>query len=378
MPASRVHLFYPENDLALARNITRYTAPPAAVKLRRAGLTLPLFYGNSGDSFVAQGVNAQWFRKINDAFSPEISILRDRTESMRPAPWGWSKASRQYFIDLGFPPESLPSDNALEAIRSLSHRRTASEVTRRLAMTLPFAIGAPAAELTTVESIAGFVAQHPEGTVLKLPWSSSGRGLVATDPATALQQGRMFEGMLHRQGAVMAEPRYRKVLDFAMLFTISEGRCTYDGLSVFHNVQFGTYEGNMLAPESDLWSLVSSHCGTERLEAVRDSLIPILENIAGMNYDGPLGVDMMIVDNPDTPLIPASEINFRTTMGHLCRKFYNRFAAHGATGTFTIRANGAGEVSGLFSAEVRNGRMNSGTLDMAQPGCDFSFIIQLE
>ena len=103
MPEPRVHLFYPENDLALARDIARYTAPPAAVKLRRAGLTLPLFYGNPDDSFIAQGVNSQWFRKINDAFSPGISIWRDQTGGVQHAPWGWSKASRQYFLDLGFP-----------------------------------------------------------------------------------------------------------------------------------------------------------------------------------------------------------------------------------------------------------------------------------
>jgi len=54
----------------------------------------------------------------------------------------------------------------------------------------------------------------------------------------------MFEGMLRRQGSVMAEPRMKKLLDFAMLFTINEsGKCSFDGYSVFNNVQFGSYAG---------------------------------------------------------------------------------------------------------------------------------------
>lgn len=377
-PVPRVHLFYPENDLALARDIARYTAPPAAARLRRSGLTLPLWYGDAGDSFIAQGVDASWLGRMNDAFSPDIRPWDRSTEGLCPAPWGWSKASRQYFLDLGFRGSVMPDDKALDALRTLSHRRTASEVTRRLAETLPFPIVAPAEELTDVESIQEFIRSHPEGAVLKLPWSSSGRGLVATDPATAVQQTGMFEGMLRRQGSVMAEPRYRKVLDFAMLFTLSGGRCSYNGLSVFHNVQFGTYEGNTLASEAELWRLVASYCGEERLEAVRASLIPIIESIAGRDYDGPLGVDMMIADSPDTPIVPVSEINFRMTMGHLCHRFYSRYVADGAKGLFVVRANGAGQVSGETDASVRNGRMTGGVLDLAQPGCDFSFIIRLE
>lgn len=377
MQTPRVRLFYPENDLALARDIARYTPPPAAARLRRAGLTLPLWYGNPGDCFIAQGVDARWLRRIDDAFSPGIRPWDRRTDGLVPAPWGWSKASRQYYLDLGFRSDVLPDDKTLEAIRALSHRRTASEVTRRLSETLPFAIGAPAQELTDIESIRRFVGEHPEGTVLKLPWSSSGRGLVATDPATAVQQTGMFEGMLRRQGSVMAEPRYSKVLDFAMLFSMNEGRCAYEGMSVFHNVQFGSYEGNTVAPEAELWKTVSSYCGDEMLESIRDSLIPILENIAGQNYAGPLGVDMMIVDSPETPVIPASEINFRMTMGHLVRRFYNSFAAEGATGSFTVRSAAQEHPSGDFSASVRDGKMTGGNLDMAQPGSDFSFIISL-
>lgn len=377
MNRPEAHLFYPENDLALARDIARYTAPPAAVQLRRSGLTLPFFYGNAGDAVVAQGVDAQWLGRIRDAFGPDVSLWHSGDEGFAPAPWGWSKASRQYFADLGFPASVLPSDAALDAIRGLSHRRTAARVASMVATDLPFAVASPARELSTMEEINEFIRQHPDGTVLKLPWSSSGRGLVATDPVTAVQQQGMFAGMLARQGTVMAEPRYRRLLDFAMLFTIEGGKCQYAGMSVFSSVGLGTYAGNELAPEAELQARVAALCGADRLEAIKTSLTKVLAEVAGMNYSGPLGVDMMAVAGAGFPVVPVSEINFRMTMGHLCHRFYSRYAADGARGTFTVRANSSGTASGAFAASVRGGRMEGGTLDLAQPGCRFSFLITL-
>lgn len=63
---THLHYFFPENDLALARDIARYTAPPAAVRLRRAGSTLPFFYGNEGAMVLSEGVDARWLGRLRD------------------------------------------------------------------------------------------------------------------------------------------------------------------------------------------------------------------------------------------------------------------------------------------------------------------------
>lgn len=372
-----LNLFYPENDLALARDIPRYTAPPAATQLRRSGYALPLWYADRGDRFYCEGINADWIRRIRDAFDTGIEPFDHITEGLSPAPWGWSKGARQFFADLGYDSSRLPSDAELDAIRALSHRRTAAEVSRLIAGKLPFEVAPPAQELRTVAEINDFINAHPQGTVLKLPWSSSGRGLVATDPVTARSQSTMFEGMLRRQGSVMAEPRHKKVLDFAMLFNLRRGHCSFAGLSVFTNVQFGTYAGNRLASDSMLMEQIASLAGSEQPLAVRDALIPALEQTAGENYEGSLGVDMMIVDSESYRLAPVTEINFRMTMGHLCRRFYDRYAAEGSEGSFSIRTNTPADRAGVFDASMSSGRMHSGTLDMAPPGSLFSFIVRL-
>lgn len=375
---THLHYFFPENDLALARDIARYTAPPAAVRLRRAGATLPFFYGNEGAMVLSEGVDATWLGRLRDTLDISCRPYDHRPEGKTPAPWGWSKAVRQTFADIGFGADALPDDGTLDEIRRLSHRRSSAIIAGELADALDFTIAPAARELTTLEEIMHFIAANPDGTVLKLPWSSSGRGLVATDPATAVSQTSMFEGMLRRQGSVMAEPRMKKLLDFAMLFTIDEsGKCSFDGYSVFNNVQFGSYAGNILEPQAALRRRVSALCGDSSLSKLETVLPGIIEKLVGKAYRGPLGIDMMAVDSPTYALAPAVELNLRMTMGHLCRIFYERYAAEGAYGTFKVLPAPAGKPAGFFEAHAHNGRLLSGSIDLAQPGSAFSFIVEL-
>ena len=120
----KAHLFFPENDLALARDLARYTAPPAAVRLRKAGAALPLWYGADGDCFVAQGVDALWLDSVKGRFGMDIDVFDYRPERYSPVPWGWSKASRTYFESLGFGRQALPDDSRLAALRNRASYRS--------------------------------------------------------------------------------------------------------------------------------------------------------------------------------------------------------------------------------------------------------------
>ena len=370
----RLHYFYPENDLALARDIPRYTAPPAAVRLRRSGANLPFFYSDAGDEVLTGGTDTRWLDTLRRRLGIQGGVYRHDNTDLAPAPWGWSKAARQTFIDDGFPVSALPSDETLARLRMLSHRRTASEASRLLADRLSFAIAPAAAELASVEEIYSFIGSQPAGIVLKLPWSSSGRGLVFTDPATAATQKAMFEGMLRRQGTLMGEPCHRKVLDFAMLFTMKDGKCSFDGYSLFENSRLGNYSGNILAPQPEIKRRIAVHVASAQLDAVEKALPEVLEELIGEAYEGPLGVDMLAASGAPYKLAPVVEINLRMTMGHVCRIFYDRYVAPGATGTFTIEN---ARTAGIFDADTFDGRILHGIVDLAQPGADFSFIARI-
>ena len=58
---SYAHLFFPENDLALASDLSNYTPPRMARATHAAGETLPMWYGRPGDVFICNGVNNSWF-----------------------------------------------------------------------------------------------------------------------------------------------------------------------------------------------------------------------------------------------------------------------------------------------------------------------------
>lgn len=363
----KVHLFFPENDLALARDLANYTPPPAATKLRRAGEALPLWYAEPGDSFIANGINAQWLRSIRDTFGIAVDLYDYKSADCIAAPWGWSKASRKMFATRGFEAEQLPSDAALARIRELSHRRTAALIARQLqsATSLaPFSMAPPAAECTTLAQVLDF-ADNFGKSVIKLPWSSSGRGLVLIDPATAAAQAPMIEGMIRRQGSVMAEPFMAKLRDFAMLFTIADGRCTYNGLSLFTTDRLGAYTGNLLAPQEQLAELIAHPA----LGPLADTLPGIIERIIGSDYNGPLGVDMMTL--ADGSITPAVELNLRNTMGHLALRLYERHISNSRTANFTILPGPT-----LPDApSVSNGRLTAGSLNLTPPSPDFTFRI---
>lgn len=362
-----LHLFFPENDLALARNVDSYTAPPAAVRLRRAGEALPLWYGEAGDRFVATGINAAWLDGIKGRFGMDIDVFDYRPEAYRAAPWGWSRASRTVFRRLGFDGSRLPGDGVLDRLRELSHRRTAAEVARRLREAT--GIGEAAVEIHEADELGAFLARVPQA-IVKQPWSSSGRGMIAVSRDNFESQRQAVAGMIRRQGSVMAERHYDKALDFAMLFRMSGGRCEAAGLSVFETAGLGVYTGNILAPEDELRAIVCGKTGEAAFEAVAGALPRVLEDVIGADYEGPLGVDMMVTG--DGALVPVVEINLRMTMGHLCARFYERYVHRGARGRFMVTNERCED-----RADVRGGRMRGGSLNLTPAGGDFNFVVRL-
>ena len=77
--------------------------------------------------------------------------------------------------------------------------------------------------------------------VLKAPWSSSGRGMRYVDHDYTSHVEGWCKNLIHRQGGIMIEPQYEKVLDFGMEFEASaQGDIQYLGLSLF-STEHGAY-----------------------------------------------------------------------------------------------------------------------------------------
>ena len=294
----KLHLFYPENDLALASGKAGYTPPPKVMDLRRAGAVLPLWYGDPGDKVCTTGVSAARFDSMAERFDLRTDVFDHTYHSgMQPAPGGWSEASASLLRQQGVPAQALPGSERLEQIRSLSHRRTAAVVHGLVAAQLPFAIAPAAVECMAVEALPALL-ESGRGFMAKLPWSSSGRGLLDSRKCSAAHFIRQASGMIHSQGSFMLEQAYDRVLDFAMLFDCEDSGCFFRGYSLFSTTASGQYSGNQLLPDAEIEHRLARYIPVAQLNRVSVALEAALRQVCGDVYRGPIGVDMLVADTP--------------------------------------------------------------------------------
>jgi hypothetical protein len=365
-----LHIFNPEHDIALASNLSNFTAPHAGRQLRNDLGFLPALWAQEGDQILVQheesalkayrrvchrlvklGIkkiengelrmeNYDMFKSGNGSgcgnHNSQLSTLIATPHSDRwsencklsISPWGWDKAIRRELERMGVEASLLPTVEQIEQIRQLSHRRTSAQLLPLLQM--EGTIG-EAFECTTVEEVTELMQRYGR-LVLKAPWSSSGRGVRFCDAARLVNNEEIImnnwvRNVIKTQGSIMAEPYYNKVKDFGMEFEAdAEGRIHYLGLSLFHTVN-GAYEGNILATESVKQEMISRYIPACFLDSVKQT---IAERLTLNGYVGPFGIDMMVVKpgegnhnsqlsilNSQLLLHPCVEINLRRTMGHV-------------------------------------------------------------
>ena len=320
-----LYVFNPEHDIALASNLSNFTAPHAGRQLRNDLGFLPALWAREGDQILVDHEESAMkaYRRVCHRltklgmadFSHTGNIKFPQREQNIPTqgissvhPWGWDKAIRRELERIGFSTSILPTVEQIEQIRQLSHRRTSAQLLPLLQM--DGTVG-EAFECTTVEQVEALL-QRFGRLVVKAPWSSSGRGVrfLRTKEELGNFQNWILN-ILKTQGSIMAEPYYNNVKDFGMEFEAdAEGRIRYLGLSLFHTVN-GAYVGNILATESVKIEMISRYVSVSLLGSVKQKVI---ESLRFDGYVGPFGIDMMVTKEG---LHPCVEINLRRTMGHV-------------------------------------------------------------
>ncbi len=362
-----LHLFNPDNDLALAANLEHYTPPKAAMQLKRDGAVLPMWYGSPGDRVICYGVEAQWYDRMHALF-PGLPELHDHRHSLHPPePWGWSKAAREALRREGADPSLLPSDADLERLRELSHRRTAARLASRLREMLPdVELPDAAVEARSCREVEELMKRWG-GVYVKQPWSGSGRGVICSlpNPAGAL---RLAETSIRTQGSVLVEPALAPGLDFARIYRCHDGLVEDLGTSVFTTDALGHYTGNLLAPEEVRFDKVAQRYPAEVLMRVFQAVRVIIREEIAPYYSGIVGVDMLV--SAEGKLHPAVEVNLRHTMGYVANRFAELHLHPQAIGRFEILPPGVAPAISDF--ETADGRLLSGTLVLTPPGTAFT------
>ncbi len=310
---AKLFLFNPENDSALASQGGNYTPSKGARRLHDDGALLPLWWAGEDDYVL--GISGHDTDALKHRFNLKAEIVESAKgiEISQCCPWGWSKNARHQFLKAGVDSRVLPDDECIENMRQLSHRRTTITLMERLHSAGIFkTLPAVPIEITSIN-------QLPKGRVyIKLPWSSSGRGVMACDTTklSPASQGRI-EGMIHRQCSVIVEPALDKVADFAMLFYVDSAGCQFKGYSLFNTDHSGAYLGNIVAPPFYIKNLASRYIDTDIAEKLIYFYQINLHEIYGHHYEGWLGIDMMMYrdDTGHYAISPCTEVNMRMTMG---------------------------------------------------------------
>ena len=294
-----MYIFNPEHDMCLANGSPHYVPPASAMEF---------------------GSDCASITKIMEGLE-----LNGGTGNLhnKIIPWGWNSVLIKQLKSLGYPDKFMPSEEDIALIRRLSGRELSVQALEHLYEDLPS--GFISVDIPIIAKSQGSVIKAVDmvgRAVLKAPLSGSGKGLRWVDERLSGSDAGWCRNVIEKQGYVVVEPRYNLLLNCAMLFRCDKS-IDFVGYSLFDTIN-GAYHSNVLASDEFIESQISMLIGSDRLVAVRDSLLSFLgEQFLG-RYVGYLGVDQFVYKRgEDFFLNPVVEINVRMTMGLLARNLYD-------------------------------------------------------
>lgn len=290
-------IFNPEHDLCLANGDANFAPPLSALR-----------FGHDCSEAIAA---------VLEPVLPEGQV----------SAWGWNTALRNRLMKEGIDSRLLPTEERLTDIRMLSHRRTAAEAMEFIKDNISSPewteSGIPQ-EIKDAALVLPFLEKNGKA-VLKAPWSGSGKGLRWTSADSFNESDAGWcRNTIRNQGSIMAEVRHDKVLDFAMLFKVSDGtKVSFQGYSLF-GTSNGAYNSSILLPDCGIQERISEYIPADILEEVRTLLMEFIRIRFSGRYEGFLGADMLVCRKGNSFLLnPAVEINVRMTMGLVARVLHD-------------------------------------------------------
>lgn len=343
-------LFNPDNDLALANGNSNYLPPRSAVRMAYDLSLLPVWWASDGDAVMIPDSSLLHYWNITLADSlnmPDVEWITDAENIPKQplSPWGWNPSLVKRLSRRMTNKDLLPTPAQMEHIRRLSGRQVSVCILRDLMEELSGShpLVGEAVYCTSEDEIRVAISRHAH-SILKAPWSGSGKGLRRTSGTYEPPFSGWCRHILSQQGGVVVEPLYNKVKDVAMEF-YSDGSgspLAFVGYSYFMTDANGSYEGNALMSDVEIESLLSSYIPLSALHAVRSYLSVRLSKALSSDYRGYVGVDMMVClsENAGQPskyfLNPCVEVNLRMNMGVVAHLIFEKYVSPGSHGRFMV------------------------------------------
>lgn len=375
----RLYYFNPGHETAIQSGMIHYT-PTASVRKMTTDLALlPLWYGQNNDYILIDGSvdPSVFFKSLPDVLRPSMTPITALTfqtgtfaEAIEASPWGLSPQCIHLFNTLRTENNQLIIPVWKKEYMQFTARQTAATYLKLMQRKNPeFRILQLPHFCKDINEVQQYIANNTPPFILKMPYSSSGRGLYWIT-ANHIDQlaGQWIRGAIRKQGVVSIEPALNKVCDFAMEFeSDGKGNIKYAGLSVFNTLKKGAFSGNLLGSQQTLEKELTKYVPKEQLSEIQDTIRIILSEQLGRIYKGHFGIDMLIYHdkNDSFAIHPFIELNLRYTMGLVAIQLSNRLIHPDTSGQFIISHDKNAYTSHLrmqkeYPIQIKEGKILSG------------------
>jgi len=293
----------------------------------KAGLTVPEFI-------------------LNDQVSTKKSLKNKNINELKP--WGWSP--RMHYTFKNFKPACspefnlLPNSNWKEEHKEFYSRKFAQSILKEVlhSSSLSCLIEKSKTAITcySEEDLENLPSEWAN-TIIKAPWSSSGRGnLLLHQNQKSAYHKSWIKKTLKTQGYIMAEALLEKLIDISFHFHINADKeIQYLGHAFFNTDENGQYTGNYIEEMPDFQNMeINNFLSTDLLNTIGNDLkYALSKSDLAPNYCGYLGIDAILVRDEKNKLQihPLLEINLRYNFGTLAL-FLRKQLHHNAIGLFKI------------------------------------------
>jgi hypothetical protein len=389
-----IYFFNPTCELAIANASPHYTAPARLRKLEEDLAYLPVWLGREEDEVLVNGIlDSQYMdrmRALGFKLATPVGLAAAFANPKwlgqpkgRLIPWGWSPAVSQLFQPVwpmfansfgeykvaGWQPFHKQLYSRLTGIAMLKSILTISGYPW-----FPDLSAIPVA-CDSLAAIFGEVEKYDK-SVVKTPWSSSGRGLLLfPNIDSRMKNEEVLSGMLKQQGFVTVEPWHQKLMDLSYQFQSEGGKIHYRGRTIFETDQKGRYQRNFLRDSPASTAEINNFLAERNDEVISLLSKALAESDYVKFHEGWIGVDALIYQSAEGSLRfhPLVEINGRLTMGAIALKIRS-YLADESTGFMQIFYSGSSNFLDFCQRKevekpliMKNHKIVSGFLPLTPP-----------
>lgn len=394
MKGSDIYLFNPTSEMAVANGTVSWQPNQILQQFEEDLSFLPAYFATKEDIVLVKNIpgNAflEQFQTLNIQL-PSFMKLQELEEEVLAKevllnsikPWGWSRVVYWKLKDI-WPfckPEFLDGSHGTwnEKLRTFISREFSLKILKEIISNSTMTELISERNFPVIcTSFHEIEKEHSNNklSIVKLPWSSSGRGLQVINQAQIHPsiKNRLL-GAIKQQGFVMVEPMLDKKMDFALHFEVSPNEISYLGKTVFGTSEDGKYAANYLSGCVPSEQQQYFNFLLEREKYLVELVHGALDNsYLKEYYNGFLGVDgMVFLQDNQLNIHPCVEINLRYNMGVLALKLEELISSN-STGIYRQFGGKQGEFHQFVASKqlenpvkIENGKLISGILPLTEP-----------